>query len=46
LIEAAGNNGINLLLACSIVAVFIVLTTQLISDSGYVLLNSRIRAAG
>ena len=43
LIEAAGNNDINLLLACSIVAVFIVLVTQLISDIGYVYLNPRIR---
>jgi peptide/nickel transport system permease protein len=43
LIEAAGNNDINLLLACSIVAVVIVLTTQLISDIGYVYLNPRIR---
>jgi peptide/nickel transport system permease protein len=31
------------LLACSIVAVVIVLTTQLISDIGYVYLNPRIR---
>ncbi len=43
LIEAAGNNDINLLLGCSIVAVVIVLTTQLISDIGYVYLNPRIR---
>jgi peptide/nickel transport system permease protein len=43
LIEAAGNNDIDLLLACSIVAVVIVLTTQLISDIGYVYLNPRIR---
>ncbi|MFO1144443.1 MAG: ABC transporter permease [Amaricoccus sp.] len=46
LIEAAGNNDINLLLACSIVAVVIVLTTQLISDVGYVYLNPRIRVSG
>jgi peptide/nickel transport system permease protein len=46
LIEAAGNNDINLLLACSIVAVVIVLTTQLISDIGYVYLNPRIRVSG
>ena len=43
LIEGASNNDINLLLACSIVAVFIVLVTQLISDIGYVYLNPRIR---
>jgi peptide/nickel transport system permease protein len=46
LIEAAGNNDINLLLGCSIVAVVIVLTTQLISDIGYVYLNPRIRVRG
>lgn len=46
LIEAAGNNDIDLLLACSIVAVVIVLTTQLISDIGYVYLNPRIRVGG
>lgn len=43
LIEAAANNDIDLLLAISIVAVVIVLTTQLISDIGYVWLNPRIR---
>ena len=43
LIVAAANNDINLLLACSIVAVVIVLVTQLISDIGYVYLNPRIR---
>ncbi len=46
LIEGAANNDINLLLACSIVAVVIVLTTQLISDIGYVYLNPRIRVTG
>lgn len=46
LIEAAANNDINLLLACSIVAVVIVLLTQLISDIGYVYLNPRIRVSG
>ena len=45
LIEGADNNDIDLLLACSIVAVFIVLVTQLISDIGYVYLNPRIRVA-
>lgn len=43
LVEAAGNNDIDLLLACSIVAVVIVLVTQLVSDIGYVYLNPRIR---
>ena len=45
LIEGAANNDIDLLLACSIVAVVIVLVTQLISDIGYVYLNPRIRVA-
>ena len=43
LVQAAGNNDINLLLGCSVVAVFVVLVTQLISDVGYVFLNPRIR---
>ncbi len=43
LVEAAGNNDIDLLLSCSIVAVVVVLITQLISDIGYVYLNPRIR---
>jgi len=43
LVEAAGNNDIDLLLGCSLVSVFIVLVTQLISDIGYALLNPRIR---
>ncbi|MCX7888124.1 MAG: ABC transporter permease [Rhodobacteraceae bacterium] len=43
LVQAAGNNDIDLLLACSVVAVFVVLVTQLISDIGYVYLNPRIR---
>jgi peptide/nickel transport system permease protein len=45
LVQAAGNNDINLLLGCSVVAVFVVLVTQLISDVGYVFLNPRIRIA-
>lgn len=45
LVQAAGNNDINMLLACSVVAVFVVLVTQLISDIGYVFLNPRIRLA-
>ena len=43
LVSAAGNNDIQLLLGCSVVAVFVVLVTQLISDIGYVFLNPRIR---
>jgi peptide/nickel transport system permease protein len=43
LVQAAGNNDINLLLGCSVVAVLVVLVTQLISDIGYVYLNPRIR---
>ena len=43
LVQAAGNNDIELLLAVSIVSVFVVLITQLISDVGYVFLNPRIR---
>ena len=43
LVQAAGNNDIELLLACSVVAVFVVLVTQLLSDIGYVFLNPRIR---
>ena len=45
LVSAAGNNDIDLLLGCSVVAVFVVLVTQLISDIGYVFLNPRIRLA-
>jgi peptide/nickel transport system permease protein len=45
LVQAASNNDIELLLACSIVAVLVVLITQLISDIGYVVLNPRIRIA-
>jgi peptide/nickel transport system permease protein len=43
LVDAAGNNDIDLLLACSIVSVALVLLTQLISDVGYAWLNPRIR---
>jgi len=45
LVTAAGNNDIELLLACSVVAVFVVLVTQLISDIGYVFLNPRVRVS-
>lgn len=43
LVQAAGNNDIQLMLGCSVVAVVVVLLTQLISDIGYVYLNPRIR---
>lgn len=43
LVEAAGNNDIDLLLGCSLVSVFVVLFTQLLSDIGYAYLNPRIR---
>lgn len=42
LVRAAGNNDIEMLLGISVVSVFVVLTTQLISDIGYVYLNPRI----
>lgn len=45
LVQAASNNDIELLLGCSIVAVIVVLLTQLISDIGYVFLNPRIRVS-
>jgi len=43
LVDAAGNNDIDLLLACSLVSVTLVLATQLVSDIGYAYLNPRIR---
>lgn len=43
LVEAADNNDIDLLLACSLVSVVVVIGTQLISDIGYAFLNPRIR---
>ena len=43
LVEAAENNDIHLLLACSLVSVVVVIGTQLISDVGYAYLNPRIR---
>ena len=45
LVQAAGNNDIELLMGISIVAVVVVLLTQLISDIGYVYLNPRIRVS-
>ncbi|MEM7529967.1 MAG: ABC transporter permease [Pseudomonadota bacterium] len=45
LVQAAGNNDIELLLAISWIAVIVVLLTQLISDIGYAFLNPRIRVS-
>lgn len=45
LVEAAGNNDIDLLLACGMASVVVVLSTQLISDIGYAFLNPRIRVS-
>lgn len=42
LVAAVGNNDIELMMAASVAAVFVVLMTQLISDIGYVFLNPRI----
>ncbi len=42
LVLAAGNNDIELLMGISVVSVFVVLLTQLISDIGYVYMNPRI----
>ncbi|WP_121631841.1 ABC transporter permease [Tropicibacter alexandrii] len=42
LVRAAGNNDIEMLLGISVISVFVVLVTQLISDIGYVYLNPRI----
>ena len=42
LVQAAGNNDIEMLLGVSVISVVIVLVTQLISDIGYVKLNPRI----
>ena len=43
LVSAADQNDIDVTLACGVVAVVLVLTTQLISDIGYAFLNPRIR---
>ncbi|EFL87912.1 ABC transporter permease [Ahrensia sp. R2A130] len=45
LVQAVGNNDIETMMAVSVVAVFVVLITQLISDIGYVFLNPRIRVS-
>ena len=43
LVAAADQNDIDVTLACGVVAVILVLITQLISDIGYAFLNPRIR---
>ena len=43
LVAAADQNDIDVTLACGVVAVVLVLSTQLISDIGYAFLNPRIR---
>ena len=45
LVQAVQNNDIETMMAVSVVAVFVVLITQLISDIGYVFLNPRIRVS-
>jgi peptide/nickel transport system permease protein len=45
LVQAASNNDIDLVLACGLISVMLVLLTQLISDIGYAFLNPRIRVA-
>jgi peptide/nickel transport system permease protein len=45
LVQAASNNDIDLVLACGLISVILVLLTQLISDIGYAFLNPRIRVS-
>src|SRR6185295_8803485 len=45
LVQAASNNDIDMVLACGLISVVLVLLTQLISDIGYAFLNPRIRVA-
>ena len=45
LVQAASNNDIDLVLACGLISVTLVLVTQLISDVGYAFLNPRIRVS-
>jgi peptide/nickel transport system permease protein len=45
LVSGAANNDIDLILACGLVSVVVVLITQLISDIGYAFLNPRIRVS-
>jgi peptide/nickel transport system permease protein len=44
-VQAASNNDIDLVLACGLILVILVLLTQLISDVGYAFLNPRIRVS-
>jgi peptide/nickel transport system permease protein len=44
-VQAASNNDIDMLLACGLISVVLVLLTQLISDIGYAFLNPRIRVS-
>lgn len=45
LVQASSNNDIDLVLACGLFSVVLVLLTQLISDIGYAFLNPRIRVS-
>lgn len=45
LVQASQNNDIDLILACGLISVVLVLLTQLISDVGYAFLNPRIRVS-
>ena len=45
LVAAASNNDIDMVLACGLISVVLVLVTQLISDVGYAFLNPRIRVS-
>jgi len=45
ILEASLNQDIYLLEACTMVAVFVTVMTQMISDIGYTYLNPRIRFA-
>ncbi len=45
LVQASQNNDIDLILACGLFSVILVLMTQLISDIGYAFLNPRIRVS-
>lgn len=43
LLDAAQSNDIPLVMACAMVTVIVVVTTQIVSDVGYMMLNPRIR---
>ena len=45
LVQAASNNDIDMVLACGLISVVLVLATQLLSDIGYAFLNPRIRVS-